>query len=156
MSTERTARPEGVGTLVPTKLEFDKVFSAAIAIACSLILKGILLYAGIPPQGSLSRHSFPNASNGGSAFIPAKLNTDWLDWLTDFADVGNESESNRQKNLILKGILLYAGIPPQGSLSRHSFPKVSLNVEFASFDLCNNRILLLRLLLDNQLQYHLV
>jgi hypothetical protein len=24
MSTERTARPEGVGTLVPTKLEFDK------------------------------------------------------------------------------------------------------------------------------------
>jgi hypothetical protein len=45
-------------------------------------------------------HSVIDGDNGGSAFIPAKLNTDWLDWLTDFADVGNESESNRQKNIL--------------------------------------------------------
>ena len=45
-------------------------------------------------------HSVIDGDNGGSAFIPAKLNTDWLDWLTDWGDVGNEDESHRQRNIL--------------------------------------------------------
>jgi hypothetical protein len=45
-------------------------------------------------------HSIITGDNGGKSFIPGKLETSWIDELTDYADTFLEDEQTRQGNIL--------------------------------------------------------
>jgi hypothetical protein len=45
-------------------------------------------------------HSIITGDNGGKSFIPGKLETSWVDELTDYADTFLEDEETRQGNIL--------------------------------------------------------
>jgi hypothetical protein len=98
-------------------------------------------------------HSIITGDNGGKSFIPGKLETSWIDELTDYADTFLEDEQTRQGNILnnktkaaeeTANSLILNGISPNSSenklnklvlSSRQFSPKVALKSSALSFSL---------------------